>query len=216
MIWTLWRRPPYSFYLRLTSDIGFCSYTVGGGQDPCTVSPSVLSNTRQIIRLSQRRECLRRYPSSKCQSCWQILHTTGSGAPQPVLFITAWIVPVTQWTACNSPAAETSPMHTRKRSETRSADSDFLFLFFLTRQEDRSYAGMDEHINNPWNETKKVKSLSSKAHINVSSHLRDSYSVIKNMLRLMTTITLITNSQSSVWLPCCAGALSKATNPPPC
>lgn len=52
MIWTLSRRPPYSFYLRLTSDIGFCSYTAGGGWDPRAVSPSVLSNARQIIRLS--------------------------------------------------------------------------------------------------------------------------------------------------------------------
>lgn len=37
---------------------GFSSHTTGGGWNPSVVSLSVFRNTRQIIRLSQRRECI--------------------------------------------------------------------------------------------------------------------------------------------------------------
>lgn len=59
------QRPLSSFYLSQTSDTGFCSHTAGvavegggGGWNPCAVSQSVLCNTRQIIHLSQKRECI--------------------------------------------------------------------------------------------------------------------------------------------------------------
>lgn len=58
MIWMLQWRPLSSFYLSLTSDRVSLLIPLGGGWNPSVVSLSVLCNTRQIIRLSQRHKCI--------------------------------------------------------------------------------------------------------------------------------------------------------------